>query len=90
MLKSPFHPGMFLRQLLDEHGISQSQLARHIGVQVGVINQICNHKRGISANMAVKLALALRTSPGFWLNLQTAYDLGRTKPAKITPLVRVA
>ena len=91
MIKSPFHPGIFLRKLLAEHGISQTHLARHIGVQIGVINQICNEKRGISPAMALKLAAALRTSPAFWLNLQTAYDLGRADlDHAIKPLVRVA
>src|SRR5213592_3471465 len=70
----------FLRQLLAEHNLSQTRLARHIGVQVGVINQICSDKRGISAGVAVKLAAALGTSPEFWLNLQTAYELALTKP----------
>ncbi len=91
MIKSPFHPGMYLRQLLDEHEISQTRLARHIGVQIGVINQICNEKRGISASMAVKLSRALKTSPEFWLNLQTSYDLNRTDlNRQIKPLIRVA
>jgi antitoxin HigA-1 len=91
MLRSPFHPGHFLRQLLAEHDISQTRLARHIGVPVGVINQICNDKRGISAGMALKLSQSLGTSPEFWLNLQAAYELGR-EPASghIKPLVRVA
>ena len=91
MIRSPFHSGMFLRRLLDEHSLSQSQLARHIGVQVGVINQICNEKRGISPGMAVKLGSALGTSAEFWLNLQSAYELGRTKSQRhIKPLIRVA
>ena len=91
MLRSPFHPGHFLRQLLEEHGISQTRLARHIGVRIGVINQICNEKRGISAAMAVKLSQALGTTPEFWLNLQAAYELGREPTAgRIKPLVRVA
>ena len=92
MIRSPFHPGYFLRQILDEHGLSQTRLARHIGVQIGVINQICTEKRGISAAMAVKLAAALRTTPEFWLNLQNAYELSQTgaAKAKIKPLVRVA
>jgi addiction module HigA family antidote len=91
MIKSPFHPGIFLGQLLAEHGLSQSRLARHIGVQIGVINQICNEKRGISAAMAVKLSGALRTSPEFWLNLQMAYELGRAKAERqIKPLIRAA
>jgi addiction module HigA family antidote len=92
MLKSPFHPGHYLRQLVGEHGITQTRLARHLGVQIGVINQICNEKRGISPAMAMKLSLALRTSPEFWLNLQMAFDLGRErKPTRaIRPLFKVA
>lgn len=88
MLRSPFHPGHFLRKLLAEHAISQTRLARHIGVQIGVINQICNEKRGISAGMAMKLLQALGTTPEFWLNLQAGYELGR-EPAsgRIKPLV---
>ncbi|MGB7161495.1 MAG: HigA family addiction module antitoxin [Tepidisphaeraceae bacterium] len=91
MLNSPFHPGMFLRRLLDEHAITQTRLARHIGVQIAVINQICNGKRGISPAMAMRLSRALGTSPQLWLNLQTAYDLHRTDvKRRITPLIRVA
>ena len=90
MLRSPFHPGYFLRKLLAEHGLSQTRLSRHIGVQIAVVNQICKEKRGISPAMALKLAGALRTSPEFWLNLQTAFDLSRA-PLKtsIKPLIRV-
>ena len=90
-IKSLFHPGHYLRKLLDEHKISQTRLARHLGVQIGVINQICNEKRGISPAMAIKLSMALRTSPEFWLNLQVAYELGRHGSERtIKSLVRVA
>jgi len=91
MIRSPFHPGRFLRKLLAEHSISQTRLAKHIGVQIGVINQICMEKRGISPKMAIKLSHALGTTPEFWLNLQTAYELNRTDLKRsIKPLVRVA
>ncbi len=90
MVKSPFHPGVFLRRLLQEHEITQTRLARHIGVEIGVVNQICNERRGISAAMATRLSRALGTSPHLWLNLQTAYDLGRTAVRRqIKPLIRV-
>ena len=77
MLRSPYHPGEYLREFLSEHSISQTKLARHIGVQIGVINQICKEKRGISAAMAVKLSKALSTTPELWMNLQLAYELGQ-------------
>ena len=90
MLKSPFHPGNFLRELLAEHDISQTELAKHIGVQVGVVNQICKEKRGISASMALRLSKALNMTAEFWLNLQMAYELNQAHEVKIKPLAKVA
>ena len=92
MLKSPFHPGYFLKQLVAEHGVSQTRLAKHLGIQIGAINQICNEKRGISPGMAMKLSMALGTSPEFWLNLQMAFELGQLgKPSRaIRRLINVA
>jgi addiction module HigA family antidote len=77
MLKNRIHPGEFLREELVERGISQSRLASHIGVKPGVINLICNGHRGISAEMAKKLAAAMGTTPELWMNLQRSYDLNR-------------
>ena len=79
MVKNSIHPGDFLREELDTRGISQSALAKHINVMPGVINQLCNGKRGISAVMAKKLAHALGTTPELWMNLQTSYDLTRAE-----------
>jgi len=59
MHKNRIHPGEFLREELAERGISQTELAHHIGVARGVINLICNGHRGISPEMAKKLAVAL-------------------------------
>jgi addiction module HigA family antidote len=44
-------------------------------VAPGVVNLICNGRRGISAEMAKKLAAAMGTSPELWLNLQRSFDL---------------
>ena len=77
MLKNRIHPGEFLKEELRERGISQSQLASHIGVAPGVINLICNGRRGISPEMAKKLAAAFGTSPDLWMNLQASFDLSR-------------
>jgi addiction module HigA family antidote len=71
------HPGQVLDDELNERGIRQAALARHIGVLPRTINEICRGKRGISAEMAVKLSMALGGSPAFWLNLQKNWELGR-------------
>jgi addiction module HigA family antidote len=83
------HPGKVLADELEERGISQSSLASHIGVLAKTINEICRGKRGISAEMAVKLSLALGASPDFWLNLQKNWELSQVKRSalrKIKPL----
>jgi len=70
------HPGRFLYEdFLEPSGISQSALARHIGVNPRVINEICREKRGISPRMAQLLEAALGMSAEFWMNAQAAYDL---------------
>lgn len=75
MLPNTIHPGEFLQEMLNDRGISQVQIAKHIGVEPGVINLICKGRRGISAVMAKKLARALGTDAEVWVNLQSSYDL---------------
>ncbi len=74
---TPVHPGEVLKDELDEVGLTQSALAKHIGVLPKTINEICRGKRGISAEMAVKLSKALGGSPQFWLNLQINWELSQ-------------
>lgn len=79
MLPNTIHPGEFLRDILEDRSIPQSRLARHIGVEPGVINLICKGKRGISASMSKKLARALGTDVELWVNLQSSYDLSQAE-----------
>ena len=81
------HPGAVLRDELEEIGITQTALADHLGVLPKTINEICRGKRGISAEMAMKLSQALGATPHFWLNLQISWELsqlGKTKPIRPT------
>jgi addiction module HigA family antidote len=79
----PIHPGEILREeFMVPLGISINQLARDLRVPLNRISEIVNRKRGISADTAVRLARYFRTTPQFWLNLQTAYDLEVLKSAK--------
>jgi addiction module HigA family antidote len=71
------HPGAVLQDELEERSISQASLASHIRVLPKTINEICRQKRGISAEMAVKLSRALGASPEFWLNLQKNWELSQ-------------
>jgi addiction module HigA family antidote len=72
----PIHPGEILKEeFLDLMGISQRAFARQIDVPANRVNQIINGKRGITDNTAIRLGLALGTSPEMWLRLQSRYEL---------------
>jgi addiction module HigA family antidote len=63
-------------------GLSQVAFARHIGVPVQRINEIVRGKRGVTPDTAWLFAQALGTTPEFWINLQSAYDLARHRPTR--------
>ena len=73
---SPVHPGeVLVEDFIDGFGITQHRLAVSIGVPPRRINEILHGKRAITADTALRLGKYFGTSPQFWLNLQTHYDL---------------
>ena len=56
-------------------GLTQVDLAECMNVAVQRVNTIVNGKRNVTAETAILLSRALKTTPEFWLNLQNASDL---------------
>ncbi len=75
MSRPPIHPGEILADELDELGITPTELSRQIGVPPNRISQIIHGKRAVTGDTALRLGHWFKSSPEFWLNLQTAYDL---------------
>lgn len=74
--RKPTTPGEILNEeFLKPIGITQKQFADHLKCDVKVINRIVNDRTSITAEMAIKLAAALKTSPEFWMNAQQAVDV---------------
>ena len=74
--RKPTTPGEILREeFLLPLAMTQRQLAAHLGCDLKVINRIINGRTSVTAEMALKLGAAFRTSPEFWLNAQKAVDL---------------
>ncbi len=87
----PSHPGeILLHEFLVPAGMTQVGLAEHLGVPVQRINELVRGKRGITSETAWLLAQALGTSPEFWVNLQAAHDLARTRPKRAIKRLRRA
>jgi addiction module HigA family antidote len=75
MARTPIHPGEFLRDELDELGMSAAELARRIHVPTNRISQILAGKRNITADTSLRLGRWFGTGPQIWLNLQQGYEL---------------
>ena len=76
--REPTSPGEILQEeFLTPLGISQKQLAVHLGCDVKVINRIVNNKSSVTPEMALKIGAAFNTSPQFWLNAQQSVDIYR-------------
>jgi addiction module HigA family antidote len=84
--RTPTHPGEVLREeFLRPLGLTQVELARRLGVPLQRVNEIVRGKRGLTAETAWFLSQLFGTSPEFWINLQTAYELGRSRPERKIP-----
>lgn len=81
-----FPPGEFLADALEARGWTQEEFATIIRRPTKVVNEIVAGKKAVTPETAREFAAALGTSPQYWLNLQTAYDLWRT-PAPETNLI---
>jgi addiction module HigA family antidote len=81
LARTPIHPGEHLAEELKELGISAAELARQIDVPVNRVTGIINGQRSVTADTALRLGHWFGTSPEFWLNLQTLYELRLARKA---------
>ena len=74
--KNPIHPGeMLLEEFLIPLEISQRAFADKLSWTPAKLNELIKGKRGVTADSALDLAAATKTSPELWLNLQMYFDL---------------
>ena len=69
------HPGEHLAEELEALGMSAAELARQLKVPTNRITEIINGRRTITGDTALRLGHFFGTSPRFWLNLQSLYEL---------------
>lgn len=75
MFKRAVHPGVILKDELDELGITLTEFARQIDVPANRISQIISGKRAITGDTALRFGHWFGTDAQFWINLQAQFDL---------------
>jgi addiction module HigA family antidote len=84
----PVHPGeVLLEEFLKPWGLSQNQLAQSMGITTTRLNEIVRGRRSITGDTALRLGRATNTTPEFWLNLQSLYDLETARGGLKNPIV---
>lgn len=72
----PTHPGEVLSQdFMVPMGLSPDRLAKHINVPLDRVTAVINGQCSVTGDTALRFSLAFGTSPDFWINLQSYYDL---------------
>jgi addiction module HigA family antidote len=85
----PVHPGEILSEdFMKPYGLSMNRLALDLRVPVTRIADIIAERRGISPDTALRLARYFKTSPQFWLNLQTKHDLEVAEDERLAEIER--
>lgn len=69
-----FHPGEYIRDLIEEMELTQSEFAKRLDVSAKVLSELVNCKTPMNKDIAENLATMTGTSVTVWLNLQFAYD----------------
>jgi len=77
--RCPTHPGVILKDTIEDIGITQETLADAIGMTRVHLNRVINGRSDVKIELALKLSKALGTSAEFWLNLQRAVDLWKAR-----------
>ena len=72
----PVHPGeILLHDFMEPLNLSQSALAKALGVTPMRVSQVVRGQRAVTADTALRLSRYFGTRPGWWMDLQTHYDL---------------
>ena len=77
--KVAFHPGYYIKEIVEESGLTQEDFAKRLGTTPKNLSILINGEQSLSIDMAAKLSRMLRTTTAYWLSLQQAYDEKRAE-----------
>ena len=73
--KIAFHPGYYIKEMIDESGLTQEDFAKRLDTTPKNLSCLVRGEQSLSIDIAVKLSRMLGTTVDYWLNLQKGYDV---------------
>ncbi len=87
--RKPPHPGEFLEsRYLRPLAITQTELAKALGVSRRRVNELVNGRRAITPDTAVRLGVYFDNDAAFWMHLQVAWDMYAAQRLVVAPKAR--
>ena len=92
--RKPTHPGAILREdVLPALGMTQTELAKRLAVSRLTVSELLHEKRGLSADLAIRLGKLAGSTPESWLRMQETLDLwilNQSKAGEYAQIERLA
>ena len=80
MMHSPVHPGLLVKEMLDQLPVSRAQVGLALGLTQPHLSELLQGRRNLTPRMALRLGAAFpNTTPEFWLTCQSNYELARMR-----------
>lgn len=78
-MKNPSHPGLVVRTVIEDLGLSVTEAARVLGVTRQALHNVLAGRASVTAEMALRLSKAFGSTVELWLRLQMNYDLAQIR-----------
>jgi addiction module HigA family antidote len=82
-MKNPAHPGLLVKDNLDDLGLSVASAAAGLGVTRQQLHRVIGGQSAVTSDMALRLEAALGGEADFWLRMQAAYDLAQSRKREV-------
>jgi len=78
-MKNPVHPGLLVKECLDDLGLSVAEAAKGLGITRQQLHNIIAGRSGVTPEMAIRFEKALGSTADTWLRMQMNYDLAQMR-----------
>ena len=88
-MHNPPHPGLVLKDALENMPITVTEFAAHLGVSRVTLSRVLNGHAGVTAEMSIRIGEAFGQSPDLWFKIQNSHDFwhaARVKRKKVRAL----
>jgi antitoxin HigA-1 len=78
-MKNPVHPGLLVKECLDDLGLSVAEAAKGLGITRQQLHNVIAGRSNVTPEMAVRFEKALGSTADTWLRMQMNYDLAQMR-----------